>query len=373
MKLSQVVPSLEERYGGPSKSVQATARALASAGQEVELLSTVEGPAGAAVENSVSMRTFHRTWPGCLCPSPGLRAHLLRSESDIVHHHSIWLRTLHYAHRASRVRGARFVVSPRGMMSHWAWKHHAWRKRLARAFVHPGALQAVHGWHATSESEAADIRLLGFRQPICVAPNGVTAPDPAETAEAVSYWEQACPEVIQRPVALFYSRYHRKKRVIELIDAWLEHGPRDWLLLLVGIPQEYTVEMLESYVMRASAAGPVRIFDGVGAPPPYAIASLFLLPSHNENFGLAVSEALANGIPALVTNTTPWEGLNANGGWCVPWESYPATLREATSESAERLRQRGEAARAWVLREYSWDRTAGELASFYARLKENLP
>jgi glycosyltransferase involved in cell wall biosynthesis len=48
-------------------------------------------------------------------------------------------------------------------------------------------------------------------------------------------------------------------------------------------------------------------------------------------------------------------------------------LREATSEGAERLRKRGEAARAWVLREYSWERTAAELASFYARLKENLP
>jgi glycosyltransferase involved in cell wall biosynthesis len=256
-------------------------------------------------------------------------------------------------------------------MSHWAWNHHFWRKRMARAFVHPGALQAVHGWHATSNAEATDIRALGFKQPICVAPNGVAAPGPADTAEALKYWRAACPEAKGRPIALFYSRFHRKKRVIELIDAWLQHGSRDWLLLLVGIPQEYSVEMLETYVLRASAGGRVRVFDGVGAPPPYAIASLFLLPSHNENFGLAISEALAHGLPAAVTDSTPWEGLNANGGWCVPWEGYSAAIREAVAESAERLLERGKRARDWVLREYSWERTAGALAGFYSSLMDN--
>ena len=371
MKLCQIVPSLEERHGGPSKSVLATAQALASVGHEVELLSTAVGRTEATVERSVSVRIFPRNWPHGLCPSAALRTHLRHSGPDVVHHHSLWLRTLHYAHRASRSRNARFVLSPRGMMGQWAWRHHSWRKHLARDFVHPGALEAVHGWHATSEAEADDIRLLGFKQPICVAPNGVSAPDPAEAAGALAYWQEACPEARGRPVALFYSRYHRKKRVIELIDAWLKDGPRDWLLLLVGIPQEYTVEMLENYVMRASAGGRVRVFDGIGAPPPFGIASLFLLPSHNENFGLAIAEALAHAVPAVVTNSTPWEGLNANGGWCVPWERFPAALREAVSESAERLRKRGKAARDWVLREYSWEKTARTLSAFYSSLKDN--
>jgi glycosyltransferase involved in cell wall biosynthesis len=371
MKLCQIVPSLEERHGGPTKSVWATAQALASAGHEVELLATALGRSEAKVENGVSVRIFPRTRPRSLCPSVGLREHLLQSDPEIIHHHSLWLRTLHYAHRASLKTNARLVLSPRGMMSRWAWNHHPLRKRLARIFVHPGAFPAVHGWHATSESEAADIRGLGFGQPICVAPNGVASPDPAETAEALQYWGEACPEVHGRSVALFYSRFHRKKRVVELIDAWLKHGPSDWLLLMVGIPQEYTVEMLETYVLRASAKGRVRVFDGVGAPPPYAVASLFLLPSHNENFGLAISEALAHGIPAVVTDGTPWEGLNENGGWCVPWEAFPAALRAAAEEGAEQLRLRGERARDWVLREYSWEKTARTLGAFYARLRNN--
>ena len=371
MKLCQIVPSLEERHGGPSKSVLATAQSLASAGHEVELLSTAVGRSETAVERAVSVRIFPRDWPHSLCPSSALRAHLRQAGADVIHHHALWLRTLHYAHRLSKARNAKFVVSPRGMMGQWAWRHHSWRKRFARDFVHPGALEAVDGWHATSESEAAEIRLLGFKQPICIAPNGVSAPDEAAAEAALNYWQEACPEARTQPVALFYSRFHRKKRVIELIDLWLEHGPRNWLLLMVGIPQEYSVEMLEGYILRSSAAGRVRVYDGIGAPPPYAIASLFLLPSHNENFGLAIAEALASGVPAVVTNSTPWEGLNANGGWCVAWEGYPAALREAVAEGAERLRKRGVAAKEWVLREYSWDRTAAALAAFYSQLRES--
>lgn len=371
MKLCQIVPSLEERHGGPSKSVLATAQSLASAGHEVELLSTAVGRTETAVDRSVSIRIFPRDWPQSLCPSSALRAHLRQGGPDVIHHHALWLRTLHYAHLFSKARNVQFVVSPRGMMGQWAWRHHSWRKRFARAFVHPGALEAVHGWHATSDLEADDIRLLGFKQPVCIAPNGVSAPDPAGTETALQYWQQACPEARSRPVALFYSRFHRKKRVIELIDLWLDHGPRNWLLLLVGIPQEYSVEMLEGYILRASASGRVRVYDGIGAPPPFAIASLFLLPSHNENFGLAIGEALANGVPAVVTNSTPWEGLNANGGWCVPWESYPAALSEAVAEGADGLRKRGISARDWVLREYSWDKTAAILAAFYSRLRDN--
>jgi glycosyltransferase involved in cell wall biosynthesis len=109
-------------------------------------------------------------------------------------------------------------------------------------------------------------------------------------------------------------------------------------------------------------------------PEPYGIASLFLLPSHSENFGLSIAEALAHGVPALVTDTTPWAGLNTTGaGWCVPWSDYPATLVAATAEGPEKLRARGAAARAWVAAEYSWEKPARALGAFYETLKTRAP
>lgn len=374
MKLCQIVPSLEEQHGGPSKSVYALSAALSRAGHDTELLATTPGGGDERIDGQLKIRTFHRDWPQSLCPSAGLREAVLASSAEVIHHHSLWLRTLHYAHRRAISGNSPFVVSPRGMMSEWAWHHRGRGKRLARALLHPGAFEAVAGWHATSPEEEMEIRALGFTQPVCVAPNGVDAPATAAVIAAAEHWNTACPAVGRQPVALFYSRLHQKKRVLELIDLWLEHGPRDWLLLIVGIPQDYTPEMLEHYVLRASGAGRVRVFAGLQRPPPYAVASLFLLPSHNENFGLVVAEAMAHGVPALVTDTMPWTEINAAGaGWCVPWSDYAAALTSATAEGVQQLRERGRNARDWVLSKFSWDISAKKLAAFYEQLKGGVP
>jgi glycosyltransferase involved in cell wall biosynthesis len=369
MHVVQIVPSLESRHGGPSVSVPALARNLARLGCEVSLLSTGAAPETPETEPRLLSQTFPRDRPASLCPSAGLRQHLHQVTADVIHSHGLWLRTLHYADRESRRRKIPHVISPRGMMASWAWDHHRWRKVLADRLVHPGALSACRGWHATSEAEADDIRARGFRQPICVAPNGVSAPTERDQARAEAHWRDVCPEAFQRPTALFYSRFHPKKRVLELMDLWLEQAPRDWLLLMVGIPETYTVEQLEDYVRREGGAGRIRVFDGGDVPPPYAAASLFLLPSHSENFGLVVAEALAHGIPALVTDTTPWTSLQTlDYGWCVPWERFAATLQGALNEGTAALRRRGEGARAWVLTEYSWTKSAQLLAGFYRQL-----
>ena len=260
------------------------------------------------------------------------------------------------------------------MLAGWSWRHHRWRKRFAEAFIHPGALGWAAGWHATSAAEADEIRARGWSQPICIAPNGVAAPDADDAARAHEAWCGLCPAAAGRPVALFYSRFHRKKRLLELIDLWLATAPRHWLLLVVGIPQEYTVERLAAYVERHGGADRVAVFDGTGRPPPYGIASLFLLPSHTENFGLAIAEAMAWGVPAVVTDTTPWTDVSQeDAGWCVPWESYPDALREALAEPSERREQRGARARDWVLSRFSWEHAAESLVAFYVKLRDRAP
>jgi len=370
VKSCHIVPSLEARYGGPSKSVLSLATALALGGGDAELLATEPGPGWSQAEGRLQIRTFRRDWPRSVCASGGLYSHLRTVDADIVHHHSIWLRTLHYAHMAARRLDVPLVVSPRGMMNPWAWRHHSRRKALSRAFIHPGALEAADGWHATSWEEAEALRALGFQQPVCVAPNGVAAPSPEDMAGQAEHWRRIVPDSSLRPIALFYSRFHEKKRLLELIDLWLVYGPADWLLLVVGIPEDYTPRMIDDYVLRSGQRGRVRAYDGAGHPPPYAIASLFLLPSHSENFGLVIAEALAHGVPALVTDTTPWSGINdAGAGWCVRWQEFGAAIRAATSEGLDSLRRRGAVGSDWIIREFSWEKSARAISEFYARLR----
>lgn len=373
MRLCHIVPSLEERHGGPSKSVRALANHLVAPDTDVDLLATLEdgqpcAPAGAT--DAITPRLFPRVAPRWLARSPGLSAHLRETRYDCVHHHSLWLLTLRYAHAAAARHRVPLVISPRGMMSPWAYQHRRARKRLAELFVHPGAFAAACGWHATSQAEADDIRRLGFTQPICVSPNGVPLPTEAELAAARTHWHETCPATRSRPVALFYSRFHRKKRLRELIDLWLSQPRGNWLLLIVGVAEDYTASDLQAEIIARGAADQVAVFDGLDCPAPYAVASLFVLPSHSENFGLVIAEALAARVPCLVTDTTPWQDLaSRQSGWCVSWADYGRALDRALQTAPADLRAAGASGRIWAEQEFSWTRAAGLLREFYRTLQ----
>ena len=373
MRIRQIVPSLERQHGGPSRSVQALAKAQAKLGEQVELLATEPDAPRLGRESSdgpLNIRILRRGRPDRICHSSALRRALLVGDCEVVHHHALWLRTLHYARCAARAHRAPLIVSPRGMMAPWAWNHHRWRKAAAALLLHPRALRAVRGWHATSDQEAKDIAALGFSQPVCVAPNGVDAPREEELEAARRYWVARLPKTAASRIALFYSRFHRKKRLIELLDLWAATPTPDWHLLVVGIPGEYSVADIAGEIVKRGISGRASVHDGTDAPPPYAAASLFLLPSHDENFGLVIAEAMAAGIPVVVTDTTPWREIQTRAvGWCVPWTDFGAALNQAVGMPAEQLRARGEAARAWVLDNFSWSKSAALLLDFYRGLR----
>lgn len=370
MKIAHVVPSLEDRHGGPSKSVRALANHLVSPDVQVDLLSTVEDAQTTATgDDRATLRNFPRVAPRWLCRSPELNHHLATHDHDLVHSHALWLLTLRYARTAARRTGAPLVISPRGMLSGWAYEHRRWRKRLAEIFVHPGAFSDAAGWHATSAEEADDIRRLGFTQPVCVAPNGVPIPDAAELSRQRAAWLQLAPALASRRVALFYSRFHRKKRLRELVDLWNSAPRGDWLLLIAGVEEDYRVGEINELIAAASATDKILIFNGADRPPPYGVAELFLLPSHSENFGLVIAEALAAGVPALVTDTTPWRELSAHdAGWCVPWAGYAAALQSALARPTAELSSLGAAGRMWAARDFSWAGAARQLHAFYRQL-----
>ncbi len=373
-----VTPSLDPRHGGPSRTVPALAAAQAALGARVALAAAGEIPAGfAAACSGPAVHAFPLA-PGplgaSLRVSPALGDFLLRTPARAIHAHGVWQRPLHEARAAALRHGAPLVLAPRGMLEPWALGHRVWKKRLSAALVHPGAIAAVSGWHATSGQEAEHLRALPpwlaapAAAPACVAPNGIAAPDPASAAPARAAWLAAYPQLHDTRVALFYGRFHRKKRVAELIALWRARPRPGWTLLVAGIPDDLTVAGLQALAGPAPAS-PVVVADGAALPPPYALADLFLLPSHSENFGQAVAEALAAAVPALVTDTLPWKGLDAAGaGRCVPWAHYPAALAALLALPRPGLAALGAAGRTWALANFSWESSARRLLEFYPSL-----
>jgi glycosyltransferase involved in cell wall biosynthesis len=100
----------------------------------------------------------------------------------------------------------------------------------------------------------------------------------------------------------------------------------------------------------------------------YRAASLFVLPTHSENFAITVAEAMAAGTPVIVTVGAPWSALPREGaGWWIDIGVEPliACLEEALALAPERLTQMGATARHWMIRDYSWQHIAERCAVTY--------
>lgn len=363
-----VVPDLRPESGGPAENVPRLCAALRDAGVAAELLTV--GPLPATLPPGLPARGCTAAAPARLRRSPELARTILERPADAIHAHCLWQLPLDYAAHAAGRRGLPLVVSPRGMLAPWSFRRSPALKLLARLLVHPGAFRRASGWHATSEQEARDIAGAGLRQPVCVAPNGIEPARPDIEAVRAAYYAVA-PELQDRRVLLFYSRFHPKKRVLDLIHdfAALAAARPDWHLLVVGIPEAYGPQRLMAEARASGIGARTTALDGRLLPKPYPLAELFVLPTHDENFGRAVAESLAHGVPVLTTQGTPWAELEVwRAGRWVALQDVRRALGELLDLAPDALRQMGERGRQGVLENYAWPVVVRPLVEFYRSL-----
>lgn len=276
------------------------------------------------------------------------------NERAVFHDHGQWLAINHASATSARRLNAPRVISPRGMLSPWARNQGKLKKDLAWRIYARRDLEQAAVIHATSELELTELRDLGVTQPIAVIPNGV---DPFPTLGTHT------PAPL-RPYVLFLSRIHRKKGVAELLQVWQSLGCTDWDLILAGPDSD---GMLRRSVLPAGAHY-VGMVDGEQKSRLMQQASLFVLPTYSENFGVVVAESLMAGVPVITTHGAPWQRLvTERSGWWIPMneEALRSGLSIAMKTPAAELRAMGERGREVVSKEFGWGNIAREMAAVY--------
>jgi glycosyltransferase involved in cell wall biosynthesis len=356
--------TLSPAAGGLAASVPALARGLAERGTDVHVVGLIDPAAPeAAGDWGPHVHAHPARAPRAFGYAPAMSATLARLAPQVIDVQGLWTYPSLASLRHHRRHGTPFVVTPHGMLDPWARARSAWKKRLVRLWFEDEHLRRAVCLRATAEMEAGHFRSFGLKNPIAVVPNGVETPPLLRPAPP--------PGAPRR--LLFLSRIHPKKGLPLLLRAWARLSPAhpDWELVIAG-PDEvgHTAEMqrlaADLRLSRLHWSAPVH---GEAKSALYRSADLFVLPTHAENFGLVVAEALAHGVPVITTRNAPWEGLQTyNCGWWIPLEDAAVAdaLGDALARPFGELQAMGARGHSWMKSEFGWDRVAEQMAEVYA-------
>ena len=331
LSILHVIAGLDPRDGGPPASVSRLALAQAAGGADVRVLTAAAPGADGRVVNKLRAggvrvdvlpagepRAGGRFGGGRVGNRVGGRWSAGRRWSaagaaavaavDAVHLHGLWEEAQPRVAAAARAAGVPYVVSPRGMLAPWSLARGRFKKYLYFEARVRRLLDAAAAMHVTTDEEGRLFAPLGLKAPTVTVPNGVNprefaTPDPAAFLESV-------PELRGHagPLAVFLGRLHPVKGLEELIPAFarLLRDPgaaAGAKLALVGPGEPRYEAKLRRLTAACGVAGAVAFCGmrhGTGRVDALAAADLFVLPSYQENFGVAAAEALACGTPVLL-------------------------------------------------------------------------
>jgi glycosyltransferase involved in cell wall biosynthesis len=310
------MPSLARRYGGPVTALVG----FVSASEVVGIQSTVVGPRCDPADASWLAAQMPRTtvitgtvggtgpWSGAVGVLPKVRR--LLADADIVHVHGLLNPTSSGASRLAISARRAVVIGPFGTMSPYTFSHRrAFAKRLYFRLIDAANLRHASALHFTTALECAEAAWHGIdatgRAYVVPPPYAVTSTARAGTAATRGSSD---------PVVLFLGRLDPKKGVEVLIESWrhiVGRYPEATLRIAGAGPAGYTAHLRRL----AGAMGTprsIRFLGFVGNADKerqLREASVLVLASQHENFGIAVLDAVAAGVPVVVTpgvQLAPW-------------------------------------------------------------------
>lgn len=384
MRISHVIPTLNPAAGGPPMVALRLAAAQADLGHDVTIVCYGFPGDQSAFEKSLTpiphmgRVKIHPLQPGGRLETIlgyGLKKKLapLLDGQDFIQIHGVWEPILRVAAGLAFSRGTPYAVMPHGMLDRWSMSQKRIKKRLAMALAYRRMLERAAYLHALNKDEVGPIKELGITTSSQIIPNGVFMEEiePMPTAGA---FRARHPELGDDPFVLFLSRLHFKKGLDYLADTFkavADSHPR--ARLVVAGPDGGVRQTFEQSVHSAGVSDRVHVVGPIyGAAKYEAIvdATCFCLPSRQEGFSIAITEALACGTPVVISEACHFpEVAQAQAGFVLPLDSnrFAQEIRKLLDDSALRTTMSGNA-RSLVSQRYTWPKIAEQTLAYYQQV-----
>ena len=338
MKVLQIINSVDPAGGGVVEAVNQLGLTMMSMGHRVEIasLDALDAPfltRSPLPVYALGPASFGYGYSAKLVP--WLRAN--RSQYDAVVVNGLWQFHSFAAWRALRNSHTPYVVYPHGMLDPWFKKEYP-LKHLKKWLYWPWAeyrvLRDAQAVLFTCEEE----RLLArnsfwlYRCHEVVVSLGTSNPT-GEAQREIREFFRSYPHLAGKNLALFMGRIHPKKGCDLLIEAFakvlLRHS--NWHLVMAGPDQVGLQAELQRRAEQLGVASRISwtgMLSGELKWGALRAAEIFVLPSHQENFGIAVAEALAAGVPALISDKVNiWREVLAGGAGLVAEDTLEGACR----------------------------------------------
>lgn len=375
-KVLHVVPYMDEAAGGPPVVVRRLLIGAREAGWDAEVITCPDysNDGGAQLGREPAVTVL----PSQLAVLSGKgRAKLEQAikSADLIHCHTLWSTLVTKAARIARKLGKPYVLSPHGMLDPYSFAQKKWKKRLyLEAFERRTILDASRVLLTAEKERVLAETTFGEIPNAAVVPLGAD-PLPSDKAELSERFFEAHPDLREKQILLFMGRLHPKKRPDILLDVMKDVRAKlpGAVLLFAGTGDDAYVAMLKARRQQLELEERAQFLGHLSGNAKFATlaaADLFLLPSHQENFAIAVAEALHAGTPVILTrHVNIWQEIvDAEAGMAVDDDDLKDKLVDAVcSLLANRDKFDGMSTNAFRLAEdqFTWEHSSERTLEVY--------
>jgi glycosyltransferase involved in cell wall biosynthesis len=391
MKILHVIPSVGPVRGGPSKAILEMVSSLRALDIEAEVVATndngpdlLDVPLGQkTIYQDIPIQFFPRFSPA-IAPirefafSSSLTVWLWQhiQDYDLIHIHAIFSYPSTIAMTIARQREVPYIVRPIGQLCEWSLQQSARKKQIYLSLIERSNLNHSRAIHVTSQQEQQDVSQLNLTAQSFILPLGLNLP--TTIVDARQQLRQRFKLPPDEPVILFLSRLHPKKGIEYLIESLTGLTHHRFTLIIAGSGDPDYEGHLRSVLLSHRLHTRTHLTNFVVGEAKQLLlqgADLFALTSHSENFGIAVLEALAAGLPAIVTPGVALATLVKQHDLGYVTELNPAAIASAIDSflcDISQAKAMGDRARQITAEQYTWQSISLQLKQIYRVLLNEL-